>query len=178
MRSRGTIVCPLIRGRSCRAISRLKSPCWSVNKSVSAVSTNQPPRSLYAGVMLAAGVLASACAFAAASAVGGENAPALQTSALVFVVSMLGLLPVLVRSSEYFGMAVLGASVARMLLAMFAALILTEVGNFESRPVWLGVVTGAGLMLLIESTVAIAILMSMERKKADGSVGVESSSTC
>ena len=91
---------------------------------------------------------------------------------------MLGLLPVLVRSAEYFGMAVLGASVARMLLAMFAALILTEVGNFESRPVWLGVVTGAGLMLLIESTVAIAILMSMERKKADGSVGVESSSTC
>ncbi|MCA9272954.1 MAG: hypothetical protein KDA31_07915 [Phycisphaerales bacterium] len=149
-----------------------------MNESVSAVTANQPPRSLYAGLMLAAGAVASICAFAAANAVGSENAPALQTASLIFVVSMLGLLPVLVRKAEYFGMAVLGASVARMLLAMFAALILTEVGNFESRPVWLGVVTGAGLMLLVESTAAIAILMSMERKKADKPVGVESSSTC
>ena len=157
---------------------RALSPCWSVSKSVSAVSTNQPPRSLYAGVMLAAGLIATACAFAAASAVGGPEAPALQTALLVFVVSMLGLLPVLVRSAEYFGLAVLGSSVARLLLAMFAALILTEVGKFESHPVWLGVVTGAGLMLLIESATAIAILMSLERKKAGTHAGVESSSTC
>ena len=154
------------------------SPCWSVSKSVSAVTPNQPPRSLYAGLMLATSVAASLCAFAAARIAGGPEAPALQTGALIFVVSLWGLLPVLVRSAEFFGLAILGASVARMLLAMFAAFVLTEVGHFQSRPVWLGVVAGAGLMLVVESTVAVAILMSMERKKAGALVGVESSSTC
>ncbi len=144
---------------------------------MSAVTPIQPPRSLYAGLMLATGIVASACAFAAARMVGSPTTPALQISGLIFAVSLLGLLPVLVRSAESFGLAVLGASVARMLLAMFAALILTQVGSFEARPVWLGVVTGAGLMLLVESIAAITILLSIERKKA-GHPGAESSSTC
>jgi hypothetical protein len=64
-----------------------------------------------------------------------------------------------------------------MLLAMFASVMLTEVGGLESRPVWLGVVAGAGLMLVAESAGAIAVLSSIERKKA-GRAGAESSSTC
>ncbi len=144
---------------------------------MSAVTANQPPRSLYAGLMLVAGVVASACAFAAARAGGGPDAPALQIAAIVFAVSLIGLLPVLVRSAEIFGLAVLGASVTRLLVAMFVAVVLTQIGTFEARPVWLGVVTGAGLLLVAESVAAITILLSIERKKA-GSAGMEPGSTC
>jgi heme A synthase len=147
------------------------------SESVSAVAVTQSHRSLYAGLTLAVAAVATACAFVVARATGGSDAPASVVAGLVGVVSLLGLLPVLVRKAEYFGMAVLGASIARMLLAMFAAVMLTEVGGLESRPVWLGVVAGAGLMLVAESAGAIAVLSSIERKKA-GLAGAESSSTC
>lgn len=144
---------------------------------MSAVTANQPPRTLYAGLMLGASALATLAAFLVARAAGGADGPALQTGALIAGVSLLGLLPVLVRSAETFGLAVLGASVARLLVALFGAVLLTEVAGAESRPVWLGVVTGAGLMLLIESAGAIAILMSLERKKA-GHPGAEPGTPC
>lgn len=144
---------------------------------MSAVAVTQPPRSLYAGLTLAVAALATGCAFAVARTTGGPDAPAVAVAGLVGVVSLIGLLPVLVRSAQSFGIAVLGASVARLLLAMFASVMLTEVGGMASRPVWLGVVAGAGLMLVAESAAAIAILSSIERKKA-GVAGAESSTTC
>jgi len=144
---------------------------------VSAVAVTQSHRSLYAGLTLAVAAMATACAFAVARGVGGPDAPAPVVAGLVGVVSLVGLLPILVRQAEHFGMAVLGASIARMLLAMFAAVMLTEVGGLDSKPVWLGVVAGAGLMLVVESAAAIAVLSSIERKKAGGA-GAESSTTC
>lgn len=144
---------------------------------MSAVTAPQPPRSLYAGAMVAVAVVASACAFVVARAVGEADGPAVLTAGVIGVVSLVGLLPILVQSAEHFGLAVLGASMARLLLAMFAAVVLTEVGSAPSRPVWLGVVAGAGLALIAEATIAIAILSSIERKKA-GQPGAESSTTC
>jgi hypothetical protein len=132
---------------------------------------------LYAVAMVGVAVAASACAFAVARAVGGIDSPAVLTAGVIGVVSLVGLLPILVRSAEHFGLAVLGASVARLLLAMFAAVVLTEVGGAASRPVWLGVVAGSGLALVAEATLAVVILSSMERQKA-GQPGAESSTTC
>lgn len=168
---------PPFQGPSCRTAGPGSVPFWSVSESVSAVTANQPPRTLYAGLMVLVGLTASAAAFAAARAVGGPEAPALEPALLIAGVSVLGLLPVLVRSAERFGLAVLGASVFRLLLAMFGALVLTEVSGLESRPVWLGVVAGAGLMLTAETAAAVAILASLERKKA-GLAGVEPGSSC
>ncbi|GAB5495773.1 MAG: hypothetical protein Phyf2KO_08530 [Phycisphaerales bacterium] len=149
----------------------------SVSETVSAISANLQNQSRYAALMVATAVFASVFAFLAAHLSGGANAVALQIAGLIAVVSLIGLLPALVRSVEYFGLAVLGASVARMLLAMFAAFILTEVGGIENKPVWLGVIAGAGLSLIVETSAAIMILSSIERKKA-GTTGAESSTTC
>lgn len=171
------MVCPLSKARRAGRPGLDSVPFWSVCESVSAVTANQPPRTLYAGLMVLVGLTATAVAFVAARAVGGPEAPALEPALLVAGVSVLGLLPVLVRSAERFGLAVLGASVFRLLLAMFGALVLTEVSGLESRPVWLGVVAGAGLMLMAETAAAVAILASLERKKA-GLAGVEPGSSC
>ncbi|QKK08181.1 MAG: hypothetical protein HND58_08335 [Planctomycetota bacterium] len=69
-----------------------------------------------------------------------------------------------------------------MLLGMFAALILTQVGDAPARPVWLGTVAGLGLILVIESILAIAVLSYLERLKSAGrdvaAVGVEPSQAC
>jgi hypothetical protein len=129
--------------------------------------------------MIAVAVIASACAFAVARSVGGPGSPAGLTAGLIGVVSLVGLLPILVGSAERFGLAVLGASMARLLLAMFAAVILTEIGDFASRPIWLGVITGAGLALIAETTIAITILTSIDRKTAGNTAAhPESSTTC
>lgn len=147
----------------------------------------QPYRPLYAGLMLAVTVVTSACAFAVARVTGGPDAPALVAAGLVGVVSLVGLLPAMVRAVEHFGLAVLGASMARILLAMLGAVVLTQLGGVESRPLWLAVVAGAGIALFAESVAAIVILSSVERKKASSRtsnptptppLGPESTTTC
>ncbi|MFG0241616.1 MAG: hypothetical protein ACF8R9_02395 [Phycisphaerales bacterium JB054] len=164
---------------------------------MSAVAVSQSVRSLFAAAMLAAIVLASAFAFVVATRLeetaaarlaesGTETAPADSVAVLVAMlvasVSLVGLLPALVTRAERFGLAVLGSSIGRMLLGMFAALILTQVGDAPSRPVWLGTVAGLGLILVIESILAIAVLSYLERLKSAGrdvaAVGVEPSQAC
>ncbi len=124
-----------------------------------------------------------------AAAVSAEPAPAaastspdvaLLVTALVASVSLVGLLPALVTRAQYFGLAVLGSSVARMLLGMFAALMLTQVGDAAARPVWLGSVAGLGLILVIESILAIAVLSHLERLRSAGpvAVGMEPNQAC
>lgn len=172
---------------------------------MSAVAVSQPVRSLFAAAMLAAIVLASAFAFVvatrleetaaarlalsaaesadpAAAATEPARSVALLVAVLVASVSLVGLLPALVTRAERFGLAVLGSSIGRMLLGMFAALILTQVGDAPARPVWLGTVAGLGLILVIESILAIAVLSYLERLKSAGrdvaAVGVEPSQAC
>ncbi len=141
-----------------------------------------PPRVLYATAMLIVAAISTALAFAAARSVASQGPAVLQTTALIAAVSLIGLLPVLVNSAQRFGLAVLGASMARWLLAMFAAVILTEVVGIESRPVWFGVIAGAGFGLIAETTIAIAVLSSMERKKTTTTTALpthsEPSTTC
>ena len=114
-------------------------------------------------------------------AVDGESV-SFMVAALVASVSLVGLLPALVTRAERFGLAVLGSSIGRMLLGMFAALILTQVGDAPARPVWLGTVAGLGVILVIESILAIAVLSYLERLKSAGrdvaAVGVEPSQAC
>ena len=172
---------------------------------MSAVAVSQPVRSLFAAAMLAAIVLASAFAFVvatrleetaaarlalsaaesadpAAAATEPARSVALLVAMLVASVSLVGLLPALVTRAERFGLAVLGSSIGRMLLGMFAALILTQVGDAPARPVWLGTVAGLGVILVIESILAIAVLSYLERLKSAGrdvaAVGVEPSQAC
>lgn len=164
---------------------------------MSAVSLSHSLRSLFAAAMLATIVLASAFAFVVATRLE-ETAAARQAAAgietltekpvaplvamLVASVSLVSLLPALVTRPERFGMAVLGASIARMLLGMFAALMVTQVGDAPSRPVWLGAVAGLGLILVVESILAIAVLSHLERLKSAGrasaAAGVEPSQAC
>jgi hypothetical protein len=177
MRRCGPIVCPSSEAGRIGRPTRFFALFLERVVSVSTVTASQPNRLLYAGLMLVAAIAAGCCAFAVAHFTGGPDTPTFMIAILVAVVSLLGLLPVLVRSADYFGMAVLGASMARLLLAMFAALILTEVSGHESRPVWLATVAGVGLMLIVESASATLILLSIERKKA-GTSSLESSTTC
>ena len=118
----------------------------------------------------------------AAAATEPARSVALLVAMLVASVSLVGLLPALVTRAERFGLAVLGSSIGRMLLGMFAALILTQVGDAPARPVWLGTVAGLGVILVIESILAIAVLSYLERLKSAGrdvaAVGVEPSQAC
>jgi hypothetical protein len=170
---------------------------------VSALPISQPVRSLFAAAMVAAIVLAAAFAFVVATrlqetdaarqamAVADEVAAVETTPAtsnaplvamLVASVSLVSLLPALITRPERFGLAVLGCSIGRMLLGMFAALMLTQVGDAPARPVWLGTVAGLGLILVIESILAIVVLSHLERLKAAGrdtaAVGMEPSQAC
>lgn len=168
---------------------------------MTAIALSQPVRSLFAAAMLAAVAAGAGFAYVvadrlettAAARLAEANTPdtvaaapadsvALLVAMLVASVSLVSLLPALVTRAERFGLAVLGSSIARMLLGMFAALILTQVGDAPSRPVWLGTVAGLGLILVIESILAIAVLSYLERLKSAGrdvaAVGVEPSQAC
>jgi hypothetical protein len=131
---------------------------------------------MLAGIVLGVGL----AVVVASRVVADGGAPLGLIGALVGTVSAVGLVPVLVGTSERFGLAVMGVSVARLLLGCFAALMLTSLGDAPARPVWLGVASGLGVVLLAESVLAIVVLSQVERIKAAGALpaGVESSQAC
>lgn len=123
----------------------------------------QPPRAIYAAATLLAAVLATGCAWFVASGIGGSEA-ALPAAAITAGACAVGLLPALVGSATHFGVYVMAASVTRLLLVIFAAVLLTEVGGLPRRPLWLGAASGAAIALVAESILSIAVIASMQRR--------------
>lgn len=133
---------------------------------------SQPPRALYAIAMLCAALAATACAWFVAGRVAlGEQASAAAAAAVVGGACVVGFLPAFLGGAGRFGVMVLAASVGRLLLVLIGATLLTEIAGHPRRPVWIGAASGAAIALIIESVLAIKILVAIERSRHSGKAG-------
>lgn len=114
--------------------------------------------------MLAAIGLGAAVAFATGLALDGSSRTAGMSAAIVAVASLVSLLPGLLQlRAENWGLAVLGASMARVLLVIAIGFAAGPAG--DRRAFWLGLVAGAVVVLIAETSLAISALQRMERTK-------------
>ena len=128
---------------------------------------NQPPRARYAGAMLLASVLGVACAYLVAARLdAGDDAP-LVAAAVVAGAALVGFIPAVIGTAQYFGVAVLMASVSRLLIVLTASLVATKVGDTPARPLWIGAVSGTVLILIAESTLSILVISAMDRRRTE-----------
>lgn len=131
-----------------------------------AMVANQPPRARYAAAMVVASAVGIACAYLVAHAMGGGRDVAVQAAAVVAGAAVVGFIPALIGTAQHFGVAVLVASLSRLLIVLIAGLVLTQIGHAPKRPLWLGAVSGAVVILIAESAVSIAVIAAMDRLRS------------
>lgn len=96
---------------------------------------------------------------------GGDGQSIVTGAAALAIGVLLSLAPVLIKVPRHaFGFAVVGASGARLLLAMAVVVIATAVFNLPRRPLGLGVAAALGLSLVAETVLALAVLSRVHRK--------------
>jgi hypothetical protein len=125
----------------------------------------QPTPSLYAGLMLGAGALAVGAAWLVAAS-GGGNTPQLAAACTAFG-AILSLVPAVFgprREVGNWGMAVLGCSMARLLLMLGLGLAIAPAP--APRAYWMGIVAGAGTLLVCETGAAAFIITRLEQIRA------------
>lgn len=114
--------------------------------------------------MLGATALGAAAAWAAA---GGGRAAELAVVVLLTASAAsflpLVLLPVLGPARWGFGVA--AASGVRTLLLLFGGLAVDIAAGAPRQPMWLGILAGAGIVLVAETATAILVLQRMERAR-------------
>jgi hypothetical protein len=128
--------------------------------------SRHPTPLLYAGLMLGAGVLALLGAWGAAGGLAGASAARLAMACTAFGV-VLSVIPALVgprREVGNWGLVVLGSSMARLILMLSLGLALAPEAG--ARPFWLGVVAGAGTLLVCETGAAAFIITRLEQLRA------------
>lgn len=94
-----------------------------------------------------------------------------KTAGLAVIALAIGSLatavPVALNISDlYWGVVVMAAGIGRSLLTLAIAFVISRSG-VESKPLFLGAVSGAVLILILESMVAIRILAQLERRRAE-----------
>lgn len=130
----------------------------------------QVPRARYGLVMAAATLLAAAVSWAVARGMGADSA----TLRAVLAAAALGALPTLAPAvlrlgREHWGVFVMGAGCARLLLSLGYCYMAREASpELASRPLFVGVVAGALLLLVVEVATSIKILSAMERRREAG----------
>jgi hypothetical protein len=102
-----------------------------------------------------------------AGGLGGD----VRVSGLAVIALAIGSLatavPILMTiSRDYWGVAVLFSGMTRSLLTLAVAFVMSRSG-VESKPLFLGAVSGAVLILIFESMVAIRILARLERRRVE-----------
>jgi hypothetical protein len=115
--------------------------------------------------------------------VGGGGPHVLAAAGVVAGASLVGLIPAFIGSAERFGVIVLMSSVARLLIVLVAATLLTEVAGHPRRPLWVGVAAGAAIALFAEAALAVFVIASLDRtrlaRRASERTGEqESGATC
>ena len=123
-----------------------------------------PSSARYAGAMLGVTALAAASAWAVA---GGGQAGRLAVVVLL-IASTATLLPAVlgpVLGAARWGVGVLAASGVRTLLVLFGGLAVDLATDAPRRPMWLGIVVGAGVVLAAETWAAILAVQRMERAR-------------
>ena len=123
------------------------------------------PRASYGFTMAAITGVGLLVAGLVAVGVGGTS----QTAGLAMVALSIGSLAtaipaVMAISAEYWGVSVLFSGLGRSLLTLAIAFVMSRSG-VEAKPLFLGAVSGAVLILVFESALAIRILAQLERRK-------------
>jgi hypothetical protein len=122
------------------------------------------PRGRFGLLMVPAVVLSIALTIGVALILGGSPATAGSAALAVTIGSILTFAPALLRlGREHWGVAVLVFGLLRSLLILAAAwMIESNTPDLAVRPLYLGVVAGAVLILVVETAVAVLILQRIE----------------
>lgn len=121
------------------------------------------PRLAYAMVMVGVGAAASGIAWLLA----GNDPQRGYAAGIVGFGALIALMPAIMSvSPTRWGLVVLGASTVRNLLFVGLMLgVVQLVEGIDRRPFLVGVLSGAGLLLLVETMLAMGILSWLDRKK-------------
>ncbi len=126
------------------------------------------PTRVHALVMGLATLLAAGVSWGVSSALGADPF----TVRNVLIACALGAVPtfapvVLRTRAEYWGVAVMAAGVGRILVSLGYCYVIRENSpEILTRPLFVGVVSGAFLLLVIEVTTAVKILAAIERRRS------------
>lgn len=122
------------------------------------------PRLKFGLLMLAVTALGLACAWIVAGAMGGEGDASRSAAMALACGSFFTFIPAVARiSHEYWGVAVLFCGAARILAVLGVAYLITS--SDASRPVFMGAAGGAGLVMIVESALAVMFLSQIERAR-------------
>lgn len=125
------------------------------------------PTAVHALVMGVATLVALGLAWGVAAALGADAF----TLRIVLVALGFGTIatfaPVVFRvRSEYWGVSVMAAGVGRLLLSLGCCYLVRESSpDVLARPLFVGVVSGAFVLLVVEVTSAVKILAAIERRR-------------
>lgn len=133
------------------------------------------PKGKYAALMALACVVAVIAAWGIAQMMGGAGSTPMLAALCVGAASMVTFLPVLFATSTQsggttFGVMVFGTSMARTLLLLGIALVFSQARELTPRPFWIGIMAGGGVVLLVESWLAITMLARLEKHRTAGPV--------
>lgn len=133
-------------------------------------SSPQVSKATYAALMAVTCVLAVAGAWGIAGALGGDADSCLLAGACVATASVMTFLPAFLTrpmksGGTNFGMLVMIASMLRLLTLFAVALFFDQTRELVRRPYWIGILTGGGLILVVESAVAVMLLSRLEPRK-------------
>ncbi len=117
--------------------------------------------------MLIATVVAAGASWALASSLGADSF----TLRTVLIAAAIGaaatMAPAVLKiGRDHWGVFVMGAGVARMLLSVGYCYAVREMSpEVLSRPLFVGVVAGALLLLIVETATSIKVLSALERRR-------------
>ncbi len=125
-----------------------------------------PPRAKYAGIMAVTTVVAIAAAAGVAAMMGAPSRVVILAAAAVAAGSMATVLPAILKvDRQSWGLVVLGSSMARTMMVLVCALIFDKTRDLgDARTaLWIGAMVGAGVVLIVESAVAVRVLAAMDK---------------
>lgn len=120
-----------------------------------------PQRGPYALLVGGASLVAVGAALLVAQNIGADERTLLALSGALMLCAGLCVIPSLgapLVTRERWGLVVMGVSAARTLVGMGAMLVLIEGLGLENRPVVMSLLTGVGIMMIVEAAVAVWLL--------------------
>lgn len=120
--------------------------------------------------MAVATLLAAGVSWLVAQRLGADALTLRHVVIAAFIGALATAIPVVLRiGRDHWGVVVMGAGVARLLLSLGYCYAIREASpDVLSRPLFVGVVAGAVLLLITEVTTAIRILSALERQRELG----------
>lgn len=119
----------------------------------------------YAVGMALVGAVSLAVSAAITAYLGGDGQTIVIGASALAVGILISLAPIIINIPTHsFGIAVVAASGARMLVAMAVVVIATAVLDLPRRPLGLGVGAGLLMSLIAETLLALAVLSRVNRK--------------